>query len=155
MDRANDRLEWENNPLKSMANQFKETWHHAFGGSGQGRARKAKAQPKDEHTHAHTVIEDKRSAIEKMRDKVAEMDEDYKDAGERVLGFFVQLVGYLGPFLLMAWVGSDLGKYFAPVMDPLPAYGLSYTIEGIIAACTVSMGRGFAEIASGAAIMAK
>src|SRR5437868_13306159 len=34
---------------------------------------------------------DERSAIEKMRDKVAEFDEDYKGIGERLLGFFMQL----------------------------------------------------------------
>jgi hypothetical protein len=71
--------------------------------------------------------------------------------GERLLGGFVQLVGYVGPFLLMVWIGSDLGKFFAPTMDAVPAYGLAYTIEGIIAACTVSMGRAFAEISSGKA----
>src|SRR5579884_1969137 len=36
-------------------------------------------------------------------------------------------------------------------MDSVPAYGLSYTMEAVIAACTVSMGRAFAEIASGKA----
>jgi DNA-binding ferritin-like protein len=95
--------------------------------------------------------QDKRSALEKMRDKVADMDEDYKDAGERVLGFFIQLVGYVFPFLFVIWVGSDLGKYFAPVMDTVPAYGLAYSMEAVIAALTVSMGRSFAEIASGKA----
>lgn len=90
-----------------------------------------------------------RSAIEKMRDKLADFDEDYKDVGERLLGAFVQLVGYLGPFALVVWIGADLGKYFAPVMDPIPAYGLAFTMEGIIAALSVSMGRAFADIGSG------
>jgi hypothetical protein len=89
------------------------------------------------------------SAIEKMRDKLADFDEDYKDIGERLLGAFVQAVGYLGPFLLVIWVGSDLGKYFLPVMDLIPAYGLAYTIEGIIASLSVAMGRAFAEVGSG------
>jgi hypothetical protein len=89
------------------------------------------------------------SAIEKMRDKLADFDEDYKDIGERLLGAFVQMVGYLGPFLLVLWIGSDLGKYYTPVMDATPAYGLAYTIEGIIAAASVAMGRSFAEVASG------
>jgi hypothetical protein len=89
------------------------------------------------------------NAIEKMRDKLADFDEDYKDIGERLLGAFVQAVGYLGPFLLVIWIGSDLGKYYTPVMDATPAYGLAYTIEGIIAACSVAMGRSFAEVASG------
>jgi hypothetical protein len=111
-------------------------------GAGRGTGkRKIYAMPSPEP--------DKRSAIEKMRDKVADMDEDYKDAGERVLGFFIQFVGYICPFLLVLWIGSDLGKYFAPVMDTVPAYGMSYTMECIIAALTVSLGRGFAEIASG------
>jgi hypothetical protein len=89
------------------------------------------------------------SAIEKMRDKLADFDEDYKDIGERLLGAFVQMVGYPGPFLLVLWIGSDLGKYYTPVMDATPAYGLAYTIEGIIAAASVAMGRSFAEVASG------
>ena len=92
--------------------------------------------------------DDKRSAIEKMRDKVAEMDEDYKDPGERVLGFFVQIVGYLGPFALVVWIGTDLGNFFLKSMG-WSAYGLAYTIESIIAACTVAMGRAFGEVASG------
>jgi hypothetical protein len=94
---------------------------------------------------------DNRSAIEKMRDKVAEFDEDYRGIGERLLGFFMQIVGYLGPFALVLWIGSDLGKYYAPVMDTLPAYGLAYTMECIIAACTIAMGRAWGEIASGKA----
>lgn len=94
---------------------------------------------------------DNRSAIEKMRDKVAEFDEDYKGMGERFLGFFMQVVGYLGPFALVIWIGSDLGKYYAPVMDIIPAYGLAYTMECIIAACTIAMGRSWGEIASGKA----
>lgn len=94
---------------------------------------------------------DERSAIDKMRDKVAEFDEDYKGIGERLLGFFMQLVGYLGPFALVIWIGSDLGKYYAPVMDTVPAYGLAYTMECIIAACTIAMGRAWGEIASGKA----
>src|SRR5947209_8792597 len=57
---------------------------------------------------------DDRSAIDKMRDKVAEFDEDYKGVGERLLGLFMQIVGYIGPFALVIWVGSDLGKYYAP-----------------------------------------
>ena len=59
------------------------------------------------------------------------------------------MVGYLGPFALVIWIGSDLGKFFAGSMGNFAAYGLSYTIECIIAACTVSMGRSFAEIVSG------
>jgi hypothetical protein len=102
-------------------------------------------------SRARTTAPDgkERSAIEKMRDNLADFDEDYKDIGERLLGAFVQAVGYLGPFLLVIWIGSDLGKYYTPVMDAAPAYGLAYTIEGIIAACSVAMGRSFAEIASG------
>lgn len=95
--------------------------------------------------------EDKRSPLDKMRDKVAEFDEDYKGIGERFLGFFMQLVGYIGPFVLVLWIGSDLGKYYAPVMDTVPAYGLAYTMECIIAACTIAMGRAWGEIASGKA----
>lgn len=87
--------------------------------------------------------------FDKMREKLVEFDEDYKDLGERLLGFFCQMVGYLGPFALMLWVGMDLGKYFTPVMDATPAYGLAFTLEAIIAACTVAMGRAFAEVASG------
>lgn len=127
-------------PLDNLAEKAKQAWDNIFNSGG---------QPKDDPSH--TKAKDNRSQIEKMRDKVAEMDEDYKDAGERILGFFVQIVGYLGPFLFVAWVGSDLGKYFAPVMDTVPAYGLSYTMESVIAALTVAMGRSFAEIASGKA----
>lgn len=47
-----------------------------------------------------------------MRDKVAEFDEDYKNAGERFLGFFLSFIGYAGPFLLVLWVGTDLGRFF-------------------------------------------
>jgi len=103
--------------------------------------------PKEEKIHDT----DERSAIEKMRDKVAEFDEDYKGVGERFLGFFMQLVGYVGPFALVLWIGSDLGKYYAPVMDTIPAYGLAYTMECIIAAATIAMGRSWGEIASGKA----
>lgn len=114
-----------------------------------------KAAPKSEPVPTAQTPQSERSAIEKMRDKVAEFDEDYKDIGERVLGGFTQFIAYVGPFLLMAWIGSDLGKFFAPTMDPIPAYGLAFTIEGVIAACTVAMGRAFAEISSGKANFGK
>lgn len=94
---------------------------------------------------------DNRSAIEKMRDKVAEFDEDYKGLGERFLGFFMQVVGYIGPFVMVLWIGSDLGKYFEGSMGTMSAYGLAYTMECVIAACTIAMGRAWGEIASGKA----
>jgi hypothetical protein len=121
--------------------------------SGWDDRRKAKLHVvrTDERGQEKVYDKDERSAIEKMRDKVAEFDEDYKGVGERFLGFFMQLVGYVGPFALVLWIGSDLGKYYAPVMDPVPAYGLAYTMECIIAACTIAMGRAWGEIASGKA----
>jgi hypothetical protein len=131
--------ECDTDPLDGFKDSAKRVWNSIFGPKG---------EPKDP---PRTRVKDERSAIEKMRDKVAEMDEDYKDLGERVLGFFVQLVGYVGPFLFVLWVGSDLGRYFTPVMDVIPAYGLSYSMECVIAALTVAMGRAFAEIASGKA----
>jgi hypothetical protein len=84
-----------------------------------------------------------------MRDKIAEMDEDYKNGGERFLGAFMMLIGYVGPFALIFWVGSDLGKYYSPVMDTIPAYGLAYTLECIVAGCTLAMGRAFGDITNG------
>jgi hypothetical protein len=105
----------------------------------------------DQRSREKIYEKDDRSAIDKMRDKVAEFDEDYKGMGERFLGFFMQVVGYIGPFALVLWIGSDLGKYYAPVMDTVPAYGLAYTMECIIAACTIAMGRSWGEIASGKA----
>ena len=124
----------------------------AGGRSGSARTSQTPPPPRNE---GEKLQPDNRSAIEKMRDKVAEFDEDYKDIGERVLGGFAQFIGYVGPFLLMAWIGSDLGKFFSPTMDVVPAYGLAFTIEGIIAACSVAMGRAFAEMASGKANFGK
>ena len=115
------------------------------------RKDQVRATRTDQRSREKIYEKDDRSAIEKMRDKVAEFDEDYKGMGERFLGFFMQVVGYLGPFALVLWIGSDLGKYYAPVMDPVPAYGLAYTMECIIAACTIAMGRSWGEIASGKA----
>jgi hypothetical protein len=92
-----------------------------------------------------------RSSMERLREKVEEFDEDYKNIGERLLGFFMLFIGHLGPFALVLWIGSPLGAYYAPVMETVPAYGLAYTLECIIAGCTIAMGRAFAEIASGKA----
>lgn len=110
-----------------------------------------RARPQHVRTKAQPVKEDQRTAIEKMRDKVAEFDEDYKNAGERILGFFMSFIGYAGPFFLVLWVGTDLGRFFESTMGTFAAFGLSYTIEAIIAGCTVAMGRAFEEIASGKA----
>ena len=107
------------------------------------------SEPKEKKTRLEQAPGREQSAIEKMRDKLADFDEDYKDIGERLLGAFTQMIGYLGPFLFVIWVGSDLGKYYTPVMDVVPAYGLAYTIESVIAAASVAMGRSFAEVASG------
>lgn len=108
-------------------------------------------QRTDERGQEKIYEKDTRSAIEKMRDKVAEFDEDYKGMGERLLGFFMQVVGYIGPFALVVWIGSDLGKYFEDTMGAMSAYGLAYTMECIIAACTIAMGRALGEIVSGKA----
>lgn len=129
---------------------FKTFWKNQFGNHAA-----PKSDPVSPPDREPSTPERDRSGIEKMRDKVAEFDEDYKDIGERVLGGFTQFIGYMGPFLLMAWIGSDLGKFFAPTMDTVPAYGLAFTVEAIIAACTVSMGRAFAEITSGKANFGK
>ena len=105
----------------------------------------------DERGQEKIHEKDNRSALDKMRDKVAEFDEDYKGMGERILGFFMQVVGYVGPFVLVIWIGSDLGKYFEDTMGTMSAYGLAYTMECIIASCTVALGRALGEIASGKA----
>lgn len=105
----------------------------------------------DERSQEKIHDKDERSALDKMRDKVAEFDEDYKGIGERILGFFMQVVGYIGPFVLVIWIGSDLGKYFEDTMGTVPAYGLAYTMECVIAACTIAMGRAWGEISSGKA----
>jgi hypothetical protein len=105
----------------------------------------------DERGQEKIHDKDERSALDKMRDKVAEFDEDYKGIGERILGFFMQVVGYIGPFVLVIWIGSDLGKYFEDTMGTVPAYGLAYTMECVIAACTIAMGRAWGEISSGKA----
>jgi hypothetical protein len=136
------------NRFDDFGDAFKGIFKHMFSSNGRTRA-----QPRFDPPPSAPQPE--RSGIEKMRDKVAEFDEDYRDIGERVLGGFSQFIGYMGPFLLMAWIGSDLGKFFAPTMETIPAYGLAFTIEAIIAACTVSMGRAFAEIAGGKANFGK
>src|SRR5579872_2713520 len=71
--------------------QASDTLRNTFGEKARGWFGGRKQSP----------TEDKRSAIERMRDKVAEFDEDYKDAGERLLGFFMSFIGYIGPFLLV------------------------------------------------------
>jgi len=89
-----------------------------FNGWNDRRKNQSHLPRTDQRGREKTYEKDDRSAIEKMRDKVAEFDEDYKGVGERLLGVFMQIVGYLGPFALVFWIGSDLGKYYAPVMDP-------------------------------------
>jgi hypothetical protein len=124
---------------------LKDRWTTFWGGNKS----KKRTRSSDEGNREGTIPAREKSAIEKMRDKLADFDEDYKDIGERMLGVFTQMVGYLGPFALVLWIGSDLGGFFSTYMGTIPSYGLAYTIECIIAACTVSMGRAFAEIASG------
>jgi hypothetical protein len=125
---------------------IKDALGNMFKGSGEPKQKRTKKQKSGGSEQAPGK---EQSAIEKMRDKLADFDEDYKDIGERLLGAFTQMIGYLGPFLFVIWVGSDLGKYYTPVMEAFPAYGLAYTIEGVIAASSVAMGRSFAEVASG------
>jgi len=126
-------------PLQNM-----RTWFNGWNDRRKNQARVIYQSPP-------VAAPEQKSSIEKMRDKVAEFDEDYRNVGERLLGFFMQLVGYFGPFALVIWIGSDLGKYYTPVMDKIPAYGMSFTMECIIAACTVALGRAWGEIASGKA----
>lgn len=90
-----------------------------------------------------------RSAIEKMRDSVAEMDEDYKGMGDRLLGLFMQVVGYVGPFVIVVGVGTDLGKFYAPVWGDFSSLLIAYVLECVIAGCTIAMGRAFEEVSSG------
>lgn len=121
-----------------------------FNGWNDRRKNQTRATRTDERGR-EKIYDDNRSALDKMRDKVAEFDEDYKGMGERILGFFMQIVGYIGPFVLVIWIGSDLGKYFEDTMGTMSAYGLAYTMECIIAACTIALGRALGEIASGKA----
>ena len=141
-------------PLNEFGN-FLKGMFTGFGASNARRASRPTLQAAPTNNTAPPIPVKERSAIEKMRDTVAEFDEDYKSIGERLLGFFMQLVGYLGPFALVAFVGSDLGKYYTPVMDTVPAYGLAFTIECIIGGSTIAMGRSFAEIANGKANWSK
>lgn len=140
------RMEEMNAPKTGPMDGLK-TWFNGWNDRRKSESRVTHIPSKDEKIRE----KDERSAIDKMRDQVAEFDEDYKGIGERFLGFFMQLVGYLGPFALVIWIGSDLGKYYAPVMELVPAYGLAFTMESIIAACTIAMGRAWGEIASGKA----
>jgi hypothetical protein len=120
---------------------LKKRWSDFWQGSDQDH----------EQSAATAQQPDTRSALDKMRDTVAEFDEDYKGIGERVLGAFMTLVGHVGPFALALFVGTDLGKYFSPVLDTVPAFGIAYTLEAIIAASTIAMGRAFEEMANGKA----
>ena len=92
-----------------------------------------------------------KSSIEKMQDTVAEFDEDYRNLGERMLGFFQQFVGYIVPFVMIAAVGNDLGMYFQPFLGAFSGYLIAYGVECAIAALTIAMGRGFEQISSGKA----
>ena len=96
-----------------------------------------------------------RTSIEKMQDTVAEFDEDYRNLGERMLGFFQQFAGYVVPFVMVAAVGNDLGLYFAPFLGQFSAYLIAFAMETVIAALTVAMGRAFEQISSGKADWAK
>ena len=60
---------------------FKNLWKNVF-----SPRERPNVQPKFDHSGDPSK---ERSSIEKMRDKVAEFDEDYKDIGERILGAFV------------------------------------------------------------------
>lgn len=122
-----------------------------FNGWNDRRQNQTRATRTDERGQEKIHDNDNHSALDKMRSQVAEFDEDYKGMGERILGFFMQLVGYIGPFVLVVWIGSDLGKYFEDTMGTVPAYGLAYTMECVIAACTIAMGRAWGEISSGKA----
>ena len=90
-----------------------------------------------------------RTSIEKMQDTVAEFDEDYRNLGERMLGFFQQFAGYVVPFVMVAAVGNDLGLYFAPFLGQFSAYLIAFAMETVIAALTVAMGRAFEQISMG------
>jgi hypothetical protein len=135
-------------PLASVGGSIRGIWEHVRGPVTPKQPRPGRQQNTAERPAP-------KSDIATLRDKLAEFDEDYRDIGERLLGFSCQIVGYLGPFMVALWVGMDLGKYYTPVMDITPAYGLAFTIEAIIAASSVAMGRAFAEIGSGKANFGK
>ena len=64
---------------------------HWFAGRGKGNTSEALPTAVQAMPPPTLLPVRERSAIEKMRDTVAEFDEDYKGIGERVLGFFMQL----------------------------------------------------------------
>lgn len=92
-----------------------------------------------------------RTSMEKMQDTIAEYDEDYRNMGERMLGFFQQFAGYVVPFVMVVAVGNDLGSYFAPFLGNFSAYLIAFAMEVTIAALTIAMGRAFEQISSGKA----
>lgn len=91
----------------------------------------------------------------RMRDKIEEFDEDYRNMGERLLGFFQLFAGYIVPFVMVVAVGNDLGTYFSPYMGGFSANLVAYAMECTIAALTIAMGRAFEHLSSGNAQWAK
>lgn len=87
--------------------------------------------------------------LSRMRDKIEEFDEDYRNIGERLLGFFQLAAGYLIPFVMVVAVGNDLGMYFSPYMGDFSATLSAYAMECAIAALTLAMGRAFEHLSSG------
>lgn len=87
--------------------------------------------------------------LSRMRDKIEEFDEDYRNMGERLLGFFQLLAGYTIPFVMVVAVGNDLGMYFSPYMGDFSAKLSAYAMECAIAALTLAMGRAFEHLSSG------
>lgn len=110
---------------------------------------------RDKQGKRATPIVDNRPAIERMRDTIEAFDEDYKNIGDRLLGVFMQTVGYLGPFVLVIGVGYDLGLFYAPVWGFMTSMIVAYVIESVIAGATLAMGRAFEEFSTGKAKIGK
>lgn len=136
-------------PLDALGNWFSGLF------SNQGKSNNAQTQAAPMQAPPVLLPVRQRSSIEKMQDTVADFDEDYRNLGERLLGFFQQFAGYVVPFVMVAAVGNDLGRYFAPFLGDFSAYLIAFAMEVTIAALTIAMGRAFEQIASGKAEWAK
>jgi hypothetical protein len=132
-----------------------EWFRSAFSGNGGGREKQKRWTRTDERSRYSGEPPREKSAIERMRDTVADMDEDYKNLGERFMGFFMLFTGYVVPFAIMYGVALTIAIFFADSQGMVLARITSFALESVIAGLTIALGRAFEEIAMGKAALSK
>lgn len=84
-----------------------------------------------------------------LRKRLLASDSGASSRGHLIMSAVANFFAYIIPFLLIVFIGAELGHYFAQWMEPWSSYGLAFTLELGAAMLTVKLGHCLENATSG------